>query len=166
MPAARNPRVSAPTWNEAWSLRIDAVDAEHRALIDQLAQLAERFAAPLDQDTGAPRAEQGAAELQHEALMLALERFGEHARVHFQNEEAFMRAIDYPGLGGHRSEHALLLAEYVEMVRDLKEQNVTLLDPETVSALRGWVVAHILGSDREFADHYYELLRGGRRVEG
>ena len=149
-----------PTWNEAWSLRIDAVDEEHRALVDLLGELARRFAAAQPGENDAQSLEPSQARREHEALIGALERFAEHARLHFQSEEELMRSIDYPGLGGHRSEHALLLAEFVEMVRDLKGQRLTRLDPDTISALRGWLVAHIMGSDRELAEHYYDLLRG------
>ena len=69
-----------------------------------------------------------------------------------------MRSIDYPDLGAHRCEHALLYAEYVEMVRDLKRQSITRLESETVTSLRRWLMGHMLGADKEYADYYYALL--------
>ena len=69
-----------------------------------------------------------------------------------------MRSIGYPELVAHRSEHALLVAEYVEMVRELRQQGVTRLEEETITALRSWLVAHILGADRDLAEFYYGVV--------
>jgi hemerythrin len=144
--------VSIPTWQDAWTLHIDAMDADHRALVVLLGELARRFT---------PQPGEAADAGGHEALMAALEDLGEHTREHFHNEEEFMRSLDYPGLAAHRSEHALLLAEYVEMLRELRQQEVARLEEETITALRSWLVAHILGADRDLAEFYYGLV--GRR---
>jgi hemerythrin len=160
--------VSTPGWQDAWNTRIDSVDAEHRELVALLQDLTERFTrvpggAHHDARSPAPRGETPPARdasTDHDALIAALERLGEHAREHFRHEEELMRLIDYPEIGAHRSEHVLLLAEYVEMVRDLKKQATTHLDPETVSALRQWLVGHMLSADKEYADFYFAMLAG------
>jgi len=43
------------------------------------------------------------------------------------------------------------------MVRDLRERGVTKLSSQDLDALKQWVIAHILGADRKFADHYFEI---------
>jgi hemerythrin len=81
-----------------------------------------------------------------------------------------MRAIDYPEMASHRCEHALLLAEYIEMVRDLERQSLIQLDSETVQSLHHWLVSHMVGADRDYADYYFSILGqkqtppGGRRT--
>lgn len=89
-------------WQDHWELSIEIMDAEHRALIATLNRLIEDFAqAPLS-------SEDPQTSLRAQALMEALEAFGIQARAHFEHEKRFMRAIDYPHLGAHANEHALL----------------------------------------------------------
>ncbi len=136
-------------WQDHWDLGIEIMDAEHRALIAALNRLIEDFAqAPLS-------SEDPQTSLRAQALMEALEAFGIQARAHFDHEERFMRAIDYPHLGAHASEHALLHAEFIEMLRAWKQQRITRLDAETLIALRRWLVGHLLDADREYAQYYY-----------
>lgn len=141
-----------PTWQDSWTLSIDAMDSDHRALVALLGDLARRFAPPPGQAADAGG---------HNDLMAALEELGEHTREHFRREEELMRSLDYPGLAAHRSEHVLLLAEYVEMVRELRQQGVARLEEETISALRSWLVAHILDADRDLAKFYFKLVAPG-----
>jgi len=159
--------VTTPAWQEAWNLRIDVLDIEHRELMEILNALDERFTShPGGQDQVMGEADglcqeamdEREVSVEHTVLIAALDRLGERARDHFQHEEAFMRSIDYPDLGAHRCEHALLHAEYVEMVRNLKHQPITQLDPETVTALRRWLVGHMLAADKEYANYYFAWL--------
>ena len=156
------------SWQDHWNLHIDPIDEEHRALVEGLNRLAERFVAPLPGLSGqegngngvggTPGDDLGAVD-RHRALITALEILADQTREHFKHEEALMRAIDYPELAAHRSEHALLLAEYVEMVRDLDRQATSHLDAETLAALQHWLVGHMVGADREYANHYAALIQ-------
>jgi hemerythrin-like metal-binding protein len=147
--------VSIPIWQDTWTLHIDAMDGDHRALVALLGEIARRFT---------PQPDEAADAGGHEALMAALEDLGDRTREHFRNEEELMRSIGYPDLAAHRSEHALLVAEYVEMVRELRQQGVTRLEEETIAALRSWLVAHILGADRDLAEFYCGAV--GRAEDG
>lgn len=155
------------SWQDHWTLNIDPIDEEHRALVAGLNRLAERFLPPLGAETAdkpggggdLTPAEAKEAAARHQALIAALEVLADQAREHFRHEEALMRAIDYPELAAHRSEHALLMAEYVELVRDLERQATTQLDGETLAALQHWLVGHMVGADRDYADHYAALIQ-------
>ncbi len=161
--------MSITHWQEGWTLGIDLIDSEHRVLVDRLNDLAVHFTAALPDggDQGwespgvTPGPEGGATLIGHAGLIAALEGLGELAREHFHHEEALMRAIDYPGLGAHSSEHSLLMAEYIEMVRDLARQSVTQLDAETIVCLRHWLVGHMVGSDKDYATYYFTILGQG-----
>ncbi|MBP6735388.1 MAG: hemerythrin family protein [Chromatiaceae bacterium] len=149
-------------WQESWTLGIDMMDAEHQSLVDGINQLAVRFTADPAQ-AAEPLGVVGEdtppdSSANHVALITALEALAEQAREHFKHEEALMRAIDYPELASHRSEHALLLAEYIEMVRDLDRQSLIHLESETAQSLHHWLVGHMVGADKDYADYYFSIL--------
>ena len=49
------------------------------------------------------------------------------------------------------------------MVRDLERQLITHLDPESIKSLHQWLVGHMVGADRDYADHYFALLADADR---
>ncbi len=154
--------MSAILWQESWTLGIDLIDVEHQSLVDGVNQLAARFtldpaqaAEPVGMGGGGNPHDTSA---NHAALIKALEALAEQAREHFKHEETLMRAIDYPELASHCSEHALLLAEYIEMVRDLERQSLIHLDSETLRSLHHWLVSHMVGADKDYADYYFSIL--------
>jgi hemerythrin len=162
--------MSAILWQESWTLGIDLIDAEHRSLVEGVNQLAARFTSD-HPHAGEPVGMAGGdAPLDpvatHAALMTALDALAEQAREHFKHEENLMRAIDYPELASHRSEHALLLAEYVEMVRDLQRQRLIHLDSEMVQSLHHWLVSHMVGADKDYADYYFSILGQQQKPPG
>lgn len=135
------------TWREDWSLHIEALDRDHRALIDQLADVCIRFC---------PEASSGRSG-DANALIDALTQLGESMREHFRREEDFMRAFDYEGIGEHQSEHALLMAEFTAMLREWRANGLHVFDEATQGLVRDWLLAHILGADRAFAETYFRL---------
>lgn len=135
------------TWREEWSLNIEALDRDHRALIDQLADICLRFC---------PEASAGRAG-DASALVNALSDLGEAMRAHFAREETFMQALGYEGIAEHRSEHALLMAEYTSLLRELRAEGVAVFDEATQENVRYWLLVHILGADRDFANAYFRL---------
>ncbi len=149
-------------WQESWTLGIDLMDAEHQSLVDGINQLAARFTVDPAQAAEPVGVAGGDTppdpSVNHVALITALEVLAEQAREHFKHEETLMRAIDYPELASHRSEHALLLAEYIEMVRDLDRQTLIHLDSETLQSLHHWLVSHMVGADKDYADYYFSIL--------
>ena len=144
------------TWRDEWALRIETLDDDHRAIVDLLVEIAYRFGDEPEPSEGSEeRAE--VDDQTDDDLHAALARFSAFARQHFQREEEFIRTIEYPGLPDHRSEHALLMAELTDVVRELRERGITRLGPQDLETLKQWVVAHILGADRKFADHYFRI---------
>ncbi len=134
-------------WRPEWSLGIDVLDKDHRALIDQLADICIRFCPE------ASHARSGDAN----ALIDALAALGASMRAHFQREEALMRSFGYDAIGNHQSEHALLMAEFTAMLRDWRAAGLHVLDETSQGIVRDWLIAHILGADRTFAQAYCRL---------
>lgn len=135
------------TWRPEWSLHLDTLDRDHRALIEQLADVCLRFC---------PEASSGRAG-NALALIDALTDLGEAMRAHFRREEEFMRSFAYDGIGRHRNEHAILMAEYTDMLREWRAEGLHVFDEAAQSTVRDWLLAHILGADREFANAYFRL---------
>ena len=143
-------------WRDEWTLHIDTLDDDHRAMVDLLLEIARRFGDNPEHSEGAEEQPPG-EEDSGDDLYAALDRFSAFVRRHFQREEEFIRTIDYPGLPNHRSEHILLMAELTDLVRELRARGVTRLSLQELVTFKQWVVAHILGADRRFADHYFKI---------
>jgi hemerythrin len=149
-------------WRNEWSLGIDALDADHRALVGTLIDISLRFchqaALPADLpgrakapvtpvSSGAPAAD----------LIEALVGFGVKAQAHFRREEAFMRAIHYAQSEQHAAEHAVLVSQFKAMLRDWRGRAITVFDDAARERVCQWLLTHILESDRRFAKVYFDL---------
>ncbi len=151
------------TWREEWSLGIEPLDRDHRALIERMGDLCvrhgpelagPRLARPQDTLTRSAFARLGGASA---GLLPDLADLGERMRAHFRREVAFMRAIRYERSGQHEGEHAILMAEYTAMLRGWQERDLRVFDEATQEGVRRWLLDHILGSDREFARFYFRI---------
>jgi hemerythrin len=160
-------------WRDEWAVGVDPIDTDYRmlcALLDRIAQefCANHFGAaalagdsasgdqPCLPEVGVP-ADKGGAKA---SLMLHLWVLEEHVRAHFAREEALMRASDYPDLAAHQREHRLMLAEYVDLLREISTDDGETLNLETLRSLKGWLLGHLLDTDRKLGDY----LRGLKQV--
>jgi hemerythrin len=134
-------------WRDDWLLGFEMMDEQHLQLAETLNDL-HLF---LVQDNNRPRA--GMAQ-----LCQRLSHMMEMARSHFQDEEALMQQHGYPGWREHHREHALLLAELQECIREIEagRKPFTLA---TLKAFKYWQIDHVLNSDREFAQYIRRLTR-------
>jgi len=136
-------------WRDDWLLGIPGVDREHQELAQLFNQVAKLYAC-----AGEKRMT-GNAEVAEELVGL-LNEMGEHVRSHFRNEEALMRESGYPELEDHSFEHASLLAEYAELLRELESQGLGCLDTETLGSLKTWLIGHVANADSRFGEFYRE----------
>lgn len=159
------------TWRNEWSLGIDTLDRDHRALIERMGDLCVRYCPQLFD----PRAQTFAGSRilasfdlpgqQSTGLLADLQALGEQMRAHMRREEAFMRAIGYERLAEHQGEHAILMAEYREMLRGWQDSGLQVFSESTQEGVRRWLLDHILGADREFAEFYFRICgQDGLRV--
>lgn len=134
-------------WRDEWSLNIDVLDADHRGIVERFAEICARFG---PESCGARSGDAL-------ALIGALTDLGEVVREHFEREEELMQAVGYAEIDGHRTEHALLMAEYTDMVRHWRAQRIHVLDEVKQTSVQDWILDHILGADLDFAKAFHAL---------
>ena len=122
-------------WDDAFSVGVARLDADHRLLMEMINQLCEAWQAGKD------------------GLVLAklFEALQVYADVHFTREEAVLEALGYDGLEAQRRAHAGLRAAVLAFRdRHLNAAQPEALTSETAQFLRAWLLDHILGEDRKY----------------
>ncbi|MET0014134.1 MAG: bacteriohemerythrin [Sedimenticola sp.] len=131
-------------FNKRMALDIAELDEEHLMLVETLNRLAETLKTPSPEATL--------------AALVILEELSDETSVHFRNEERFMERAGFSELQEHQREHALLRAELHQFIREI-ENGDEQLDMESMRQLKQWLIGHIVGSDREFANFYNRQKR-------
>ncbi len=141
-------------WRDDWLLGISRMDDEHKQMVDLINQLAGccncRYQEPDELHARPP----------FSAALALLDELGEQTRRHFRHEEQLMRDMSYPDYENHRCEHAMLLAEYAQWLRDIRRQGAGCLEESSLRNLKGWVIGHIVLTDKKLGDYYQDRVVG------
>ena len=87
----------------------------------------------------------------------------EYVVRHFANEERLMDESDYPETAEHKKEHADFLIVATELKNKIDNDTFVIeatdlsyinLSIELNKTIAGWLVAHVMGSDKKLANHY------------
>jgi hemerythrin len=123
----------ALAWSEVWSVGVAEIDAQHRALVEQIAALTE-----------ASRSERPAG------LHRTLDFLGNYVVEHFGTEERLMEEHAYPAFPAHKREHDTLVADWGDMRDEYLAEGAT---PRVFVALNlrlaMWLTNHVFNSDKE-----------------
>ncbi len=142
-------------WREQWCVGIEILDRDHRALTRMIDYMAQRFGAwhgPRSDDAPAPDRMRNP----FSALQFWLCALRARAAASFEREDALMRAAHYPGTAEHIREHALLLAEYTQMTRDMAGSAQERLERSDLEAMKQWFMGHMLDMDRRLGGYLRE----------
>lgn len=120
-------------WNEDYTCGEPRIDASHRALLLQ----ADAVIASLVDADG------------FEDRRACVMRLVEAVRVHFQEEEAVLSAIEYPEAAQHSVIHEALLRRGVSLVAAWEKGGMSL-DDVVVTLVHGMVMRHMLDDDSAF----------------
>ena len=131
----------ALVWREAYAVGVELLDAQHREMVRLINQV-------LDPAAG----DRAGARL--DALIA-------HLRRHFVTEEVFLRAIDYPLTEEHLREHALQMAEFVDLRRGIGRGSGAI-GAEARAEIRQWFFNHVVAEDRRFGAYYRRIVCGAR----
>ena len=124
--------MEAMHWSPNLSVGIEAMDADHLALIAALNGLLE-----------ACREERG-----HDAILAAFDRLIGDTREHFAREERLMLDEVYPDYELHKRIHTALLDEIADL-RTKCDTGEMEIGTETTDFIRSWLTSHILESDKQ-----------------
>jgi hemerythrin len=142
-------------WRDAWLLGIDALDADHREMVRLLNEL---FGC---EEASPARAAPVAHDGSHKNRLLSrLDAVLIHLRSHFQCEETFLTAIGYPRLEQHRREHAIEMAELVDLQRSIIATDAHCLSEAAAEGIKRWFFNHVIAEDREYAEFYLRNFLG------
>ncbi len=122
------------TWKEEYSVGIEAIDNDHRKLLNLINQ----FQTAVNYNTG--------DEFEKEALDALIN----YTRTHFAREEKLMEENGYPDLEAHRAEHQKMIQQVNECMakhRDDGHQSMRF----GADFLRDWLVSHINGTDQAYS---------------
>ncbi len=130
-------------WLDEWYLGIHEIDRQHLALATLLNRVAEKLHQTANANPGV------------EVILPLAHRLLDETRQHFNDEERIMREHDYPGRSDHHREHVMLLAELQAFIREI-EENRRPFDLDSLTALKHWLIDHVLDGDMAFARYLGE----------
>lgn len=123
-------------WKDEYNLGNQEIDGQHQKLF-RLANAA-------------------LSEADREGVQWLIMELFQYTRLHFHDEEAFMRSRNYSGLREQQEQHNKLIGKLGEVASGCAKH------PEQAQvSLRGlmleWVLLHILESDRKIVQHPEEI---------
>ena len=122
-------------WNESLLTGHDAIDADHRQIVDLIDELRRYF---LVEDPG-------------ESAIAIIDRLVTYTQIHFAREEGLMASCpDYANAESHKAGHRNFIDamnKYVSIYEISGE-----LSADMPAFLHRWWVNHINGTDRKFMD--------------
>jgi hemerythrin-like metal-binding protein len=125
------------TWRPEYSVHIDAIDRQHRALVAMIRELQEAM------EEGRGRA------FQHTLI----ERLVAYTNVHFSFEENLMSEHGYESLAEHVEQHRLLTSQVVELQKKIHEGGA-VSNASLMLFLRTWLTDHIMQHDQKYASAF------------
>jgi hemerythrin len=124
-------------WNPKLSVGVAQFDTEHQKLIAMVNELFDGIEAGKGKDT----------------LGHVLDGLISYTKTHFANEERFMEQHKFPGLAAHKVEHQNLAGQVVAVQAKYKAGASAVLTLEVMAFLKGWLLKHIQGTDKEYGPY-------------
>ena len=89
---------------------------------------------------------------EYDQIMEILQELKQYTVEHFSDEEAYMESINYSGLEAQKRAHAA----FIEKVEGISEEDIDQNPHEYLESLMefllGWLINHILNSDKKIAE--------------
>lgn len=123
-------------WDPRFELGVHQMDAEHKGLIAAMNHV---------HDLDAKNA-------QKPAVDTAIQRLAELTTKHFADEEQHMAKVGFPDLRVHQRIHQNLLEKFTALHQAF-QAGTGKVDRAFFDFLKFWLRSHILGVDRQYADH-------------
>lgn len=115
---------------------IALVDAEHRELF-RIVDKADQLVKSLDSLSG------------YDNIIQILNELKEYTKEHFADEEEYMEAIHYEGLSAQKRAHEAFINKLDNIDLNQVDQNPQEYLQELLEFLLGWLINHILYTDKK-----------------
>ncbi len=126
------------TWNEKYSVHVEAMDNQHKKLFELITRLHEAMSAG-----------KGNAEL--EEILRGLK---EYTTTHFADEEKYMESFKYTGLAEQKNQHQVFIDKIGGYEKDLGEKRFGL-SIEVLNFLKDWLINHIQTTDAKYTEIFH-----------
>jgi hemerythrin len=123
-------------WNQAYSVRIDTMDEQHKTLIGLVSELQAAINRGDELDVT-------------DRVFFKLIAY---TKYHFTAEEWLMGQCDFPGLAAHKLEHELLTRRVLLFKKSYDEGKSPLVPLTLLVFLQDWLKHHIVGSDKKYGE--------------
>ncbi len=121
-------------WTKDYSVQIEHLDQDHQALFAALNRFYEGIQKCATNDN----------------LEILLTDLIQYAKVHFQNEEAFMLKIGFDGLEAHKKEHEAFSGLVLDYLNRFKKGTAPA-SYEVTHYIMDWITKHIKREDMQYA---------------
>lgn len=122
------------SWNQKYSVGVQAVDSQHMGLFSILNELHAGMMSGQGKDLTGPM----------------LKKLLEYTRTHFRDEERMMAKTLYPGLTEHKVLHQELVKQVDSYVARFERGEITL-NAHLLNFLRDWLTSHIQKTDQQYS---------------
>jgi hemerythrin-like metal-binding protein len=122
-------------WTAAYSVKVDALDAQHQKLFEIIREL-----------YSAMRSGHG-----KDIVGNVLRRLTEYTVEHFAAEEKLMEKYAYPQLAQHRVEHRELVNKVLAFKKEF-DAGSSAMTPDLMTFLQKWLTNHIQTVDQKYGD--------------
>lgn len=123
-------------WDNKFSVSVDAMDTQHKKLVDLVNRFFEASKQPPNKDKS--------GKLLNELINYTL--------THFAEEEKYMESIKFPGLVEHKMLHKALVTRATEVKKEFDAGNGAI-QQEVLNFLKSWLMTHIQGQDMKYGQH-------------
>lgn len=131
-------------WAPEYALEIEAIDLQHRQIIDYINQVYEAR----DSAEGQSR------------LAEVLSNLVDYTLSHFAFEEAVLEVVNYPALSEHQRTHR----HFAELIAAMKRrfEDGEAIAEDLAIILRRWLLDHIMAEDQQYAPVVRARLLGAQ----
>ena len=124
-----------PVFDETFKTGIELIDEEHKTLFDIIGKVHTTIQTELVHD-------------KYDAILDILDELKEYTRVHFADEENYMKEIGYEGLAQQEILHQKFIDKLNELDLDDVDDNQEAYLYDFLGFLQKWLVNHILKVDK------------------
>ena len=128
------------TWTEDYSVGYPEIDNQHKKLVDLINTLYSSF---LD----------GEAEEIIKNIIIELIKYTDY---HFKTEEKYFEKYNYSDAAEHITQHMAFVTKVTNFFNEYMRGSNTLTYDVT-KFLRDWLLNHIKGSDKKYAEEYRSM---------